>query len=204
MLQTQTVSPELLELLENIMSSNIFNGYNLVGGTALALQIGHRSSVDIDLFGKCDIEELLLISTMKNFGKVEVLKKSKNILVISVNSIKVDFVNFDYPLLNKVKIENGIRLVSKKDISAMKLSAITGRGSKKDFIDLCFLMNFFSLQEMMQFYLEKFQDGSKFLVTKSLTYFDDAEADQNPKMFKPFDWEKCKMKIIDKVKDIEL
>ena len=90
-------------------------------------------------------------------------------------------------------------MLSTADIAAMKLNAIAGRGSKKDFIDLYFLLDEFSLPQILDFYDKKFNDGSRFMVQKSLTYFDDADPQLNPKMFKPFDWELCKQKIIDEV-----
>jgi predicted nucleotidyltransferase component of viral defense system len=87
-------------------------------------------------------------------------------------------------------------MVSKKDIAAMKLNAIAGRGSKKDFIDLFYLLNDFSMKQMLDFYHQKFFDGSEFMVLKSLTYFEEAENQPLPKMMKNnFNWESCKQKI---------
>ena len=90
-------------------------------------------------------------------------------------------------------------MLSTKDIAAMKLSAIAGRGSKKDFIDLYFLLEKFSLAEILSFYTQKYHDGSVFMVQKSLTHFEDADLQQQPKMFLDFDWETCKQKIIEEV-----
>jgi hypothetical protein len=199
MLQTQTVVPELMELLKKIMSENTFSDFNLVGGTSLALQIGHRNSIDIDLFGNQSIDFELFIAILKKIGKTEIFKSSKNILITQINEIKVDFVNYTYPLLEKPFEIDGIRMLSKKDIAAMKLNAIAGRGSKKDFIDLYFLLNEFSLREMMDFYCSKYLDGSEFMVYKSLSYFEEANLQPEPKMFKDFNWEICKQKIIDEV-----
>ncbi|OAB28152.1 hypothetical protein SAMN05444395_1032 [Flavobacterium fryxellicola] len=102
------------------------------------MQIGHRKSVDIDLFGNSEIYADDFIETLSSFGKVITLKKSNNLLILSVDGIKVDFVNYKYPLLNKIEVIENIRLVTQSDIAAMKLNAIVGRGSKKDFVDLCF------------------------------------------------------------------
>ncbi|OCK50846.1 hypothetical protein BA768_18505 [Chryseobacterium sp. CBo1] len=195
MLQTQTVSTELLELLNNIMKSDFFSDFILVGGTALALQIGHRNSIDIDMFGNSIIDEDAFIDELNRFGKVEKLQKTKNILIVSVNNIKVDFVNYHYPLLEDFKNIDGVRMASKKDIAAMKLNAISGRGSRKDFIDLFFLLKEFSLEEMIKFYDDKYEDGSHFLMIKSLTYFEDANFQESPEIFEKFDWEKCKQTI---------
>ena len=199
MLQTQTVVPELLELLKKLMSENLFSEFNLVGGTSLALQLGHRNSIDIDLFGNQDINQFLFEEKIREFGKVEISQSSKNILITKINNVKVDFVNYKYPLLTDILVVDNIRMLSMQDIAAMKLNAIMGRGSRKDFIDLFFLLEEFSLKEILNFYIQKFNDGSIFLVQKSLTYFEDAEMQPQPKMFKDFNWETCKQKIIEEV-----
>ena len=199
MLHSKTVTSELLELLKTIMSDSLFNDFNLVGGTALSLQIGHRNSIDIDLFGVCSINEEKFIAKIEKLGSFEIFKRSKNIIISSINGVKTDFVNYKYPLLENPQILDGIRFVSKKDIAAMKLNAIMGRGSKKDFVDLYFLSQEFSLTEMISFYEKKYNDGSVFMLLKSLTYFDDADIQILPKMYKDFDWETCKHKIIEEV-----
>lgn len=196
MLQTQTIRPELLELLRAIMSSELFSGFNLVGGTALALQIGHRFSIDIDMFGNAEIDEFEFIEELSAFGNVIVLKKSKNIIILSVDGIKVDFVNYKYPLLEKITTIENIRLVSDKDIAAMKLNAIAGIGSRKDFIDLYFLLKKYSLRMLLDFYKTKYADGSEFMVLKSLTYFEDAETEEMPVMYESINWNEIKQIII--------
>ena len=199
MLQTQTVVPDLLELLKKIMSEKIFSDFHLVGGTSLSLQIGHRNSIDIDLFGNSEINEDLFIEKLNTFGKVQVVQATKNILITQINDLKVDFVNYKYPLLKEYLFIDTIRMLSTADIAAMKLNAIAGRGSKKDFIDLYFLLDEFSLPQIFDFYDNKFKDRSRFMVEKSMTYFEDADLQLEPKMFKPFDWEICKQKIIEEV-----
>ena len=199
MLQTQTVVPELMELLKKIMSEKTFSDFNLVGGTSLALQIGHRNSIDIDLFGNSEINFELFIEKLSKYGEVKVAQSTKNVLITKINNVKVDFVNYKYPLLSECLFLENIRMLSTKDIAAMKLNAIAGRGSKKDFIDLFYLLNEFSLEEILSFYEKKYKDGSVFMVQKSLTYFEDADAQQQPIMFKDFNWEICKQKIIEEV-----
>lgn len=201
MLHTETVQPALLELLSKIMTDPLFNKFRLVGGTSLALQIGHRQSIDIDLFGDQELEEYEISDFLSQLGKIQVLKKSKNILIYNVNGIKVDFVNYKYPWLTSVISENGFRLASKEDIGAMKLNAIAGRGSKKDFIDLYFLLHEFSLKELVAFYRNKYQDGSEFLVLKTLSYFADADSELTPLMLKEVNWEKIKNYIANSIKN---
>ena len=200
MLQTQTVVPELLELLKKIMNEELFQDYFLVGGTSLSLQIGHRNSIDIDLFGDSEINQNLFIEKLKDYGEVIVTQSSKNVLITEVSGVKVDFVNYKYPLLLKPITIDKIRMLSITDIAAMKLNAIAGRGSKKDFVDLFYLLDEFSMRQMLDFYNQKYSDGSEFMVIKSLSYFEDADEQLNPKMLKnSFNWEKCKQKIIEEV-----
>src|SRR5690606_15493434 len=147
-----------------------------------------RLSVDLDFFGDCDLEELEITNILNRFDRVRIIKKSENILIYTVGSIKVDFVNYHYKWLSEPIVEDGIKLASMQDIGAMKLNAIAGRGSKKDFIDLHFLLERFSLRELIDFYKEKYPDGSEFLVLKSLNYFEDAELQEMPKMLIPVGW----------------
>jgi len=91
--------------------------------------------------------------------------------------------------------ESGIVLADIMDIAAMKLAAITGRGTKKDFIDLYFLLRHFDLQQMLDFYNQKYSDGSEFLVLKSLSWFEDAENNEPPVMLIPENWENIKAVI---------
>jgi hypothetical protein len=178
------------------MAEPAFKNFDLVGGTSLSLQIGHRLSVDIDLFGHCEIDEDLFMEKLNLLGSVQLLKKSANILICSVNGIKVDFVNYAYPTLSKSITIDSIRLASKEDILAMKLNAIAGRGSRKDFIDLYFLLNEFSLDAAFSYYSKKYSNGSEFLVRKSLTFFEDAEKEEMPTMLNDVTWDTVKDKIL--------
>jgi len=197
MLHLKSISPELLELLTQLMHNDVFKHYNLVGGTALALQIGHRVSIDIDLFGNCEIDEIAVLDQLNACGPVHVLKKSKNILICSVQGIKVDIVNYSYPILENTLISDGIRMVGLKDIAAMKMNAIAGRGSKKDFIDVYYLLQYFTLEVMIDLYLQKYSNGSEFLVRKSLTFFDDAEDEEMPVMLEDISWDRIKERILE-------
>jgi hypothetical protein len=163
----------------------------------LALQIGHRKSIDIDLFGPVQSDSLSISKKLDTIGKTTIIKDSENIHIFSIGSVKLDIVNYHYPWLEKAICEDALTLAGKRDIAAMKLAAITNRGSKKDFIDLFFLLKNFTLGELLDFYKKKFHDGSSFLVLKSLSYFDDADDDENPIMIKDVNWDTVKefMKI---------
>ncbi len=200
MLHTDTIFPGTLELLNGVMKIPEFDSYLLAGGTALALQIGHRISVDLDFFGEKEIDAEEFVDLLRSIGTVRIMSRSKNILILDINGIKVDFVNYRYPMI-KVPIQEGsIRLTNLEDIGAMKLAAITGRGRKRDFVDLHFLLNHFSLEALMEFYRTKYPDGSEFLVIRSLTYFADADQDEDPRMLIPVKWEAVKSSIIREVR----
>ena len=196
MLHFETVDSPTLELLNKIMEEPLFSPLRLVGGTSMALQVGHRKSVDLDFFGEFPVEEEALTEAVSGMGQITWLNKLKNIKSLLINGIKVDFVNYSYPWLSLPVMEGSIRLADKKDIAPMKLAAITGRGAKKDFTDLYFLLKEISLNEMIELYEKKYRDGSVFLVLKSLIYFDDAEGDEMPQMLKPVSWEAIKQTII--------
>lgn len=195
MLHYETVDEGTLGLLKQLQSLDILSEMRLVGGTSLALQIGHRKSIDIDLFGILNVEFDILIDELKTLGEVVLLKNSKNIHSLLINDIKVDIVNYNYKwLTNKMTIDN-IYFATIEDIAAMKLNAIMGRGSKKDFIDLYFILKNYTLTTLMDFYSKKYHDGSIFLVLKSLAYFEDADEQEMPFMFHNTSWQTIKNNI---------
>ena len=202
MLYTATVKPQLLELLNSMMNESTFDSFVLVGGTSLALQYGHRDSIDLDFFGNQPIDEELFLSKLSLFGSVRWIKKSDNILICTVNDIKVDLVSYPYTWIGPVINVNKLRLASDRDIAAMKLNAIAGRGSKKDFIDLYVILQRFSLNEVISFYNDKYPDGSIFMVLKSLSYFEDADLELSPKMYIDVQWYEIKAFISEQLKHI--
>jgi len=199
MLQLSTIDSSTLELLKKLMTFKEFAEMRLVGGTALALQIGHRKSIDLDFFGNINFENIYTANTFENFNKVIALKSSKHINIFSIDDVKVDFVNYTYPWLQNEILIDGIRLAGIQDIAAMKLAAVTGRGSRKDFIDIYFLLQDYNLRQLMDFYNNKYYDGSEYMVLKSLTYFDDAEEDYTVDMIRKVLWTKVKKFILNAV-----
>jgi len=204
MLQLQTVAPELLGIIQFLMKQPILQSFRLVGGTALALQLGHRKSIDIDLFGQSNLSGDEINDVLNDYGKVISISKSKNINIFTLNNIKIDFVNYKYPWIDDTNELEGIRLASPKEIGAMKINAITGRGSMKDFVDLFYLLKKFSLQDLLGFFEQKYFDGSVFLAIKSLAYFKDAENQQMPVLFEEVSWLEMKNEILKEHKKISL
>ena len=200
MLSIQTVQPDTLELLNAISAQPEIKQLRLVGGTALALQYGHRQSVDLDFFGKLPEDKDELIDVVRRVGEVTVLNRSKIILQMVVNQVKVDFVDYSrYPWIDEPVQRNGFVLASDKDIAAMKINAIMGRGTRKDFIDLYVLLQHYSLPQIMNFYRQKYPEFSEYRALLSMTYFDDAEMQDMPLMFIDTPWESMRTSIIQAV-----
>jgi hypothetical protein len=172
------------------------SAFNLAGGTSMALQMGHRESVDLDLFGNCPFEPSEILQSVSVCGKVTILHQTRNILMLNIEGVKVEIVNYQYELLKEPQLTDELRLLSLEDISTMKLAAITGRGKKRDFFDLYFLMQKFSLSEIFGFYRKKYPDGNVWLVSRSITYFDDADNDLDIKPFDKTSWKAIKNHIV--------
>ena len=176
MLQKESVKEPLWNLLKELQDSRVFINYFLVGGTALSLQLGHRISDDIDLFTRQDINKDEIFDFLnKNYnGKYQIVNVQNIILQVVVNEIKVDMVKYDYEFIEDIKTDNGIKYLGKKDIAAMKLMAIANRGDQaKDFIDIYYLLKEMSLEDMFEYYKQKYKQNDINPIKKSLIYFDD-------------------------------
>lgn len=201
MLQFQTILPDTLELLKKMSIQPELQGMRLVGGTSLALQYGHRQSVDLDFFGRPDVSQDEILSMIEKMGACKLRNRTKNILQLIVNGVMVDIVDYSqYSWIDEPVCDDGLILASPKDIAAMKINAIEGRGSRKDFIDVYLLLQHYSLEELLQFYSQKYPNYSIFRALLSLTYFDDAENEAMPKMFIPDSWNDIKAQIATAVK----
>ena len=183
----------LLLLFGNILKDTDFY---LAGGTALALQIGHRISVDLDWFVPVlgDTENFLnlLKSYTNNFYITSI---SSETVYLVIDNVQVSFIGYNYhDLQPKVKLnEYGIYLASPDDIACMKLSAIAGRGAKKDFVDLYFLIKYFRpLNTYIDLYVQKYNTRDVGHVIRSLVYFKDAEREPDVKMLKDLSWNDLK------------
>lgn len=134
---------------------------------------------------------------------VACIKETKTIRIYDVDGVKIDFVDYSrYPWLADAVEEDGLRLASPKDIAAMKVNAIEGRGTRKDFVDIYYLLQHYSLTEILGFYQEKYPEHSLLRALMSLSYFDDAEKQMMPKMYAPDLWDEMKAYIIKEVEKI--
>lgn len=196
---------DVLEKLATVLSDTDFY---LAGGTALAIQIGHRMSADFDWFIPRLGDPEILFQKLKRAGiNYTVVSIDIETVYLDINDIQISFIGYDYPLLApKILLhEYGIYLASPDDIACMKLSAIGGRGSRKDFIDMYFLIKQFRpLDDYLRDYMQKFSIRDIGHVVRSLVYFDDAEAEPEIKMVKPISWENLKADIEKSVKNLKL
>jgi hypothetical protein len=183
MLHKETVEPATLGLIRTLLDDPVFHDFLLVGGTALSLQIGHRISLDIDLFTRNALDpQEMLVYLEKNYGfKLQFMYN--NTLKGFIKGIFIDLLRHDYPWVSDPVKENGITMASLADIAAMKLNAISGNGTRaKDFVDIYFLLKHYSLVELIGFYKVKYSERNDFHVIKSLTYFDDIIKENWPNM----------------------
>lgn len=203
MLYKETIEPKALELLIDLQKEPLLSTFNLVGGTALALHLGHRKSIDLDFFTSesFDLEEVKMMLIKKYDFKVSYSRSQT--LKGFINGIKVDFIKFDYPHLYNCEIIDDVRLESIPDIIAMKLLSITDNGSRiKDFIDIAYLSSQFSLDEMLQFFVMKITNSNIIMPIKALTYFDDIDFNESIVMlYNDFDWDKVSNRLIDMTKE---
>ena len=204
MLHLESIEPATLVLLRELQQLPVLSDTRLVGGTALALQLGHRTSIDLDIFGTWDYRENLQL-LFDGIGKTEKLSWNPNgrMQFFLVDGVKVDCVSYErYAWLDPPIEEEGVRLAGIRDIAAMKINAITNRGTRKDFVDLALLMDNHDFNELFKWYLAKYTDATPVLALRSLAYFDDAENQPMPKMLIDFDWEQAKRTISSAVRKL--
>ena len=196
MLRKETVSPELLKVLLELMKVDFLKKFRLVGGTALSLQLGHRSSIDIDLFTDKAFNKEQLVNDMKERFKVF---PSRNDLstgaAFDFNGIKVDIFNWGVPFLKPAHVIEGIRLSSTEDIAAMKFEAVITRGVKKDYWDIAELLDKHTINEMVHFFKMKYFNADHRQVLDNLQMFERADNDIDPKSYHGQTWQSVKEKI---------
>lgn len=192
MLQTQTIEPRTLALLKRLMKMSGLEHFSLVGGTALALKYGHRTSIDLDLFSNDEFDNQKLINYLITaFGADFSLQTNREKFGIFcfINTIKVDIIKHPFALIKETEVLDGIRMYHTADIAAMKINAILGRGKKKDFWDIAEILQYYTIEEVIQFYTEKFPSQHLIIsIPHALIYFDDAEESEDPVSLKGQTW----------------
>jgi hypothetical protein len=187
-------SRELLAKIEAVSFPEL-DGWTLAGGTGLALQMGHRVSEDFDFFRTDGFSADRLHEALRQIGAVETLQEEDRTLTVNVASVKISFFSVPDDFLYPGNPYLFFQLADPRDIALMKLAAISGRGSRKDFIDLYSILHGgLSLEQCFQWLPLKYGEGrvNTYHVLKSLTYFDDAEREPMPQMLVPIDWDECR------------
>lgn len=197
----KSIDEKTKRVLEKIKKKEFLKNFYLAGGTALAIQLGHRKSIDLDFFSQKSFPIFRMEKELSLIGKYVLEKKDEDTLDGSLDNIKISFFRYDYKQLHPFVEFEGIKIADERDIACMKIDAISSRGSKKDFIDLYFLLEKYNLSELIIFFEQKYSDikFNKMHIFKSLIYFDDAEDEPMPIMIKEVKWEEVKNKIIEEV-----
>ena len=199
-MRKETLSENTRIVLEKI--APIAAPFYLAGGTALALELGHRISVDLDFFSQNAFSVSSLILKLNALGDLRIEAQSEDSFNGSLDGVKISFFYYPYPLLFETKKYAGVFLADERDIGAMKVQAISDRGSKKDFVDLFVLLKIYPLKELLDFFHKKYEkfNYNQLHILKSLSYFYDADTNLEPVYIHPISWTEVK-KFIRKVVD---
>jgi len=197
MIHTNSVKPELLALLKRFMAEQDFREFVLVGGTSIGLRFGYRESDDIDLFCYPDFDQLWLRDVLEvSFAGIRITSLSRAGVFANMGGVKVDFVKHPQPWLKPHDSFDGVRLASLEDVTAMKINAVMGRGSKKDFSDLLFLhKNGLPLSQSLQNFTRKYGNDLLFAAIRSLGYFDDTHGTADPLYLNGWTWDEVKREM---------
>ncbi len=205
MLYTSTIDANTLSLLKELLALPVLKDYALVGGTALALQYGHRLSIDLDLFSEAPlVYDEMLAALLKHFGSRLVYEGnfSRFGIFCFIDNIKVDIVHYPHLRIAPITTIENIKMYHAKDISAMKIQAILGRGKKKDFWDIAELLHHFTLEEIIENHQKKYPNQMLLIsIPQALIYFEDAEESEDPVSLTNQSWESIKQMIRQKVNE---
>lgn len=185
----ETLYIETKNVLEKIQAEENLKGFYLAGGTALALQLGHRKSVDLDFFSQNYPAQELLLQRLNKY-KPTVIQQDKGTLDVFIDKVKISFFEYKYPLLEKTTKYKAIELAQLLDIACMKIAAVAQRGTKKDFVDLYMLLQKYSLSDILKAFEKKYRKVNyhRLHILKSLVYFDDADSDPEPDYLVNLNW----------------
>jgi len=194
-------------LLEQLTQLNILQDFYLAGGTAAALYLGHRWSEDLDFFSEQKFDSFLLGEKLAQIDGFLLTGQEQGTLHCFINDVKLSFLYYPYSLLRTGEIYKKVLVADLVDIALMKLVAVVQRGTRKDFVDLYFLdKEQVSFEEMLRSYPLKFpvKTYQPLLLLKSFGYFEDAEQEKMPKMFRDTSWEEIKKHFLLRQKELTL
>jgi hypothetical protein len=194
----EAVPAGLRELLAVLGQIDLVRPFYLAGGTALALRLGHRVSVDLDLFANLDtLDDLLrsdIVEELRKKYEIELLQDSVLGLVLLADGRAASFFSYGYPLLDPTDMVSGVQIAGLRDIGPMKLDAVAGRGTRKDFYDLYSIAEHVPLDDLFAASGEKYPHSPSFgmRVLTALVDFDIADQQDDPILLQPVPWERVK------------
>jgi hypothetical protein len=190
----EVITSEAERALRDMRTLGVLDRCYLAGGTALALQYGHRRSHDFDFFRRDGLDPEALIRKLKALDGFALASHAPDTLHATVGQTKVSFLAYPYPVLFPFKPFVGIDVADPRDIACMKLSAIASRGTKRDFVDLYVAALQFSMPRLLEWFKQKYAEVNQSLVhvLKSLMYFENAEGHPMPDMLIPLSWEEVR------------
>jgi len=201
----EVISPAVARTAGTLGTLPALRDFYLAGGTALALYLGHRRSVDLDFFSSKPFNEDALIATLKGLPDLAVISKAPQTVYLHISGTKVSFIGYDYPLLFPLAQFHSLAVADVRDIACMKLSALASRGSRRDFVDLYVVAQQYGIPQLLDLFQKKFAQANYNLlhVRKSLTYFADAEQEPLPDMLVPLSWEEIKQFFLDEARTLQ-
>lgn len=203
---TSCISPQAKNVYKKLAKKGISQPFYLAGGTALALQIGHRESADLDFFSERKFSVKRLVNNLSDIDHVTVTFEDFESISVELGGAKLSFLYYPYHLLFPLVLWNGYgKLADLRDIACMKIDAIASRGTKRDFVDLYYLLKRYSFGDLLMFFGKKYENVSynTLHIMKSMAYFADADDEAMPKLTKPSQWKSIKKKIMDEVRAYE-
>ncbi len=185
----KAIDSKTRQVLRKVRETQVLDNFYLAGGTALSLILGHRKSIDLDFFSSSFPKFEILVAKLKTLNP-KVINQDKGTLDLYIDGVKVSFLEYKYPLVGDFLEFDQVKVASLEDIACMKLSAISSRGSKKDFIDLYFILQKFSLGKLLALFEKKFKGVNYQMshILKSLVYFEEAEKQPDPEFLVDVDW----------------
>lgn len=195
--------PEGWTVVRKLVAAGQLEGWTLAGGTGLALQLGHRLSDDLDFFRAGTFDPGATLESLAKLGRTRIQSRTAGTLHATLDGFRVSFLAAEAPLLHAGTAYRGITLADPRDIAVMKVVAIGGRGSRKDFVDFFFLLRGgLTLDTILDLTRRRFAsiDYNEYHLVRSLVWFEDAETEPMPRLIRKVGWKDIKAAIVAEVR----
>lgn len=192
------------ELLKGLVPQNLPKGTYLGGGTAVALHLGHRRSVDLDFFTPTEFVETQWEQRFTKELGFKLAQRDWQTLIGTIAGVKISLFGYKHKLIRKPGMFYSTQVASLPDLAAMKIETVVGRGTKRDFIDVYFLAQKYGLRKIFEFYQEKYGnlEERELMIKKGLIFFEEADKEEMPRMLIKIDWNEVKRWILREVRKL--